>query len=54
MLTLASNGFALAIIKSQISNVIAAVLTFYVINSAWLDGRRLAEWWALCSPIPAV
>ena len=54
MLTLASSGFALAIIKSEISKVIAAVLTFYVIDSAWLDGRWLAEWWAWCSPHPAV
>ncbi len=40
MLTLASSGFLLAILKSQISNVIAAVLTFYLIGSAWLAGRR--------------
>jgi hypothetical protein len=40
MLTLATSGFWLAILKSQISNVIAAVLTFYLIGSAWLAGRR--------------
>jgi hypothetical protein len=40
MLTLATSGFFLAILKSQISNVIAAVLTFYLIGSAWLAGRR--------------
>ena len=40
MLALASSGFILAILKSQISNVIAAVLTFYLIGSAWLAGRR--------------
>jgi len=40
MLTLAMSGFWLAIRKSQISNVIAAVLTFYLIGSAWLAGRR--------------
>ena len=40
MLTLATSGFLLAIFKSQISNVIAAVLTFYLIASAWLAGRR--------------
>jgi hypothetical protein len=40
MLTLATSGFWLAILKSQISNVTAAVLTFYLIGSAWLAGRR--------------
>ena len=40
MLTLATSGFFLAILKSQVSNVIAAVLTFYLIGSAWLAGRR--------------
>ncbi|RXH58235.1 DUF2306 domain-containing protein [Granulicella sibirica] len=40
MLTLATSGFWLAILKSQISNVIAAVLTFYLVGSAWLAGRR--------------
>ena len=42
MLTLATSGLWLAILKSQISNVIAAVLTFYLIGSAWLAGRRRA------------
>lgn len=40
MLALASSGFCLAILKSQISNMIAATLTFYLIGSAWLAGRR--------------
>ena len=40
MLTLATSGLWLAILKSQISNVIASVLTFYLIGSAWLAGRR--------------
>jgi Predicted membrane protein (DUF2306) len=40
MLTLATSGLFLAILKSQISNIIAAVLTFYLIGSAWLAGRR--------------
>jgi uncharacterized membrane protein len=40
MLTLACSAFFLAILKSQISNIIAAVLTFYLIGSAWLAGRR--------------
>jgi hypothetical protein len=43
MLTLATSGFWLAILRSQISNVIAAVLTFYLIGSAWLAGRRREE-----------
>ncbi len=52
MLTLAMSGFWLAIFKSQISNVIAAVLTFYLIGSAWLAGRRrdgtgLLDWTGL-------
>lgn len=40
MLTLATSGLWLAILRSQISNAIAAVLTFYLIASAWLAGRR--------------
>ncbi len=40
MLTLATSGFWLAMLRSQVSNVIAAVLTFYLIASAWLAGRR--------------
>jgi hypothetical protein len=52
MLTLATSGFCLAILKSQMSNVIAAVLTFYLIGSAWLAGRRrdstsLLDWTGL-------
>ena len=52
MLTLATSGFWLAILKSQISNVIAAALTFYLVGSAWLAGRRrdgtgLLDWIAL-------
>ena len=40
MLTLATSALWLAILKSQTSNVIAAVLTFYLIATAWLAGRR--------------
>ena len=52
MLTLAGSGFGLAVLRSQISNVIAAVLTFYLIGSAWLAGRRrdrtgLLDWTGL-------
>ncbi len=40
MLTLATSGFCLAVLKSQIANIMAAVLTFYLVGSAWLAGRR--------------
>ena len=40
MLTLASSGFCLAILKSQTGNIIGSVLTFYMISTAWLAGRR--------------
>jgi hypothetical protein len=40
MLKPASSGFLLAILKSKISNVIAAVLTFYLTESTWVAGRR--------------
>ena len=53
MLTLAASGFWLAIFKWQISNVISAVLTFYLVGSSWLAGRRregtgLLDWTGLC------
>jgi hypothetical protein len=52
MLTLATSGFWLAILKVQIGNILAAVLTFYLISSAWLAGRRredtnLLDWGGL-------
>jgi uncharacterized membrane protein len=40
MLTLASSGFVLAILKSQTGNIIGSVITFYMISTAWLAGRR--------------
>ncbi len=40
MLTLASSGFVLAILKSQTGNIIGSVVTFYMISTAWLAGRR--------------
>ena len=40
MLTLASTGFCLAILKSQHGNIIGGILTFYMITTAWLAGRR--------------
>ena len=40
MLTLASSALWLAILKSQNGNVIGSILTFYMIITAWLAGRR--------------
>ena len=40
MLTLASSALALAILKSQRGNVVGSILTFYMIATAWLAGRR--------------
>ena len=40
MLTLASSALALAIMKSQRGNVVGSILTFYMIATAWLAGRR--------------
>jgi uncharacterized membrane protein len=40
MLTLASSALCLAIMKSQRGNVIGSILTFYMIATAWLAGRR--------------
>jgi hypothetical protein len=40
MLTLASSGFCLAILKSQTGNIIGSVITFYMICTVWLAGRR--------------
>ncbi len=51
MLTLASSGLYLAILKSQRGNIIGSIITFYLITTAWLAGRRrgigLLEWAAL-------
>src|SRR5271170_5519179 len=40
MLTLASSALGLAIMKSQSGNIIGSILTFYMITTAWLAGRR--------------
>jgi uncharacterized membrane protein len=40
MLTLASSGLCLAILKSQHGNIIGSIVTFYMIVTAWLAGRR--------------
>lgn len=51
MLTLASSGLVLAILKSQGGNIIGSIITFYLITTAWLVGRSrntgLADWGAL-------
>jgi uncharacterized membrane protein len=40
MLTLASSALWLAILKSQHGNIIGSIVTFYMITTAWLAGRR--------------
>jgi hypothetical protein len=40
MLTLASSGLCLAILKSQRGNIIGSIITFYLIATAWLAGHR--------------
>jgi uncharacterized membrane protein len=51
MLTLASSGLCLAILKSQRGNIIGSIITFYMIITAWLAGRRRnigrSDWAAL-------
>src|SRR5580704_10867510 len=51
MLTLPSSGLYLAILKSQRGNIIGSIITFYLITTAWLVGRRratgLLDWAAL-------
>src|SRR5580658_4063145 len=40
MLILASSALCLAIMKSQHGNIIGSIITFYMIATAWLAGRR--------------
>src|SRR5580692_832457 len=40
MITLASSALCLAIMKSQHGNIIGSIITFYMITTAWLAGRR--------------
>src|ERR1700678_2469267 len=51
MLTLASSALCLAILKSQTGNIVGSIITFYMISTAWLAGRRRnlgpADWAAL-------
>jgi hypothetical protein len=45
MLTLASSALCLAIMKSQHGNIVGSILTFYMITTAWLAGRRRGIGW---------
>jgi uncharacterized membrane protein len=51
MMTLASSALCLAIMKSQRGNIIGSIVTFYMITTAWLAGRRRnigrSDWAAL-------
>jgi hypothetical protein len=40
MLTLAVSGTFLAIMKSQVTNILGGVLTFYLVATGWATGRR--------------
>ena len=40
MLTLASSALCLAVMKSQHGNILGSIITFYMITTAWLAGRR--------------
>jgi len=45
MLTLAPSALWLAIMKSQHGNIIASIIAFYMIATAWLSGRRRGISW---------
>ncbi len=45
MLTLASSGLYLAILKSQRGNINGSIITFYLLTTAWLAGRRRDTGW---------
>ena len=45
MLTLASSGLYLAILKSQRGNINGSIITFYLLTTAWLAGRRRNTGW---------
>jgi hypothetical protein len=40
MLSLGASGTILAIMKSQVTNVLGGVLTFYLVSTAWATARR--------------
>ena len=40
MLSLAASGVYLAVIKSQIGNILGGTLTFYLVATAWMTARR--------------
>lgn len=53
MLTLSGTGAYLAILKFQPPNILGGTLTFYMVATAWVTGRRISEprlfnWAALC------
>lgn len=43
MLSMAAAGVYLAILKSQIGNILGGTLTFYLVGTAWLTARRHSE-----------
>jgi hypothetical protein len=43
MLTLASTGVGLAMLKSEPANIVGGTLTFYMVATAWMTGRRSSE-----------
>jgi hypothetical protein len=53
MLTLSSSGVYLAFMKSQPGNILGGALTFYLVATAWMTGRRrdpktdILDWGAL-------
>ena len=51
MVTLISSALCLARMKSEPGNIIGSIVTFYMITTAWLAGRRrnigLSDWVAL-------
>ena len=57
MLTMATCGAGLAILKHQPGNVVGGVFTFYLITTAWMTGRRRDgstgpfDWAALVIPL---
>jgi hypothetical protein len=57
MLTLAAAAVYLAILKNQTPNIVAGLLTFYLIGTAWLTARRRdgetsrLDWVALLIPL---
>ena len=59
MLSMSGAGAYMAVMKSQTTNIIAGVLTFYLVATAWATARRkegetgLFDWGALLAPLAA-